>query len=728
MLISPPFLLPRKENESEDEWLDRCMHGGRVGDGAFPLSFNLGWHGGVHLTAPMNGTQSESVRAVADGTVVLMRSPTPRDDTHPLNYRGWTDNGCVVLRHDTEIGEGASATVSFFSITMHLSKIEPTVQVGRQICRKSALGVAGQIDGSLERKIHLEIVCDDANLACLVGRAKGDLSTGQDGRLDAIYGQIYFLLPTNTSFYAQKPLDHMCAAHIQPPKPSSSSATPSIRPLEAIYTSTDDAPLIVALRYAGGEGTEGPRGSSCLTTLCLDGTRLGEKLVEPDGEYCLYKRANEISNAYPAAARPAPSAVYELLRFGRVVNTANETLHPADVPNWREVRYPGGKGWVNLNAPNVRKFSDADFPQWQQWRLIDDSADQDSRCDSPILRGWLDINGDGRVIPDEAKTRLVEPILASKLARTICKFPTEWDATTIDQRWSWLKNNTEENPGPITESNFVKLRAHIQALALFMSDIGLPPSHWHFNPLEFIRHLRGNLWLDERQVALAFPSSKPENRVMYGVHLNRTASKYHISSSRHRLTHFLGQGAHESSQLNLMVEAGNTKSSKEPEGNTWFNGAAETYFNQYIGRNGNIDSSDHIKFRGRGLKQLTGRYNYGYYWAYRGWLSIRSFQEPWWAPSRPDRAPVVVDPQIIGNNPSLTIDAGGWYWESTPLRGLSNGRGRSMSSINVLIDKSDFNDDIIRSVSKMINGGEFGLSDRKIQTRRVAGILMDAVE
>ena len=51
-----------------------------------------------------------------------------------------------------------------------------------------------------------------------------------------------------------------------------------------------------------------------------------------------------------------------------------------------------------------------------------------------------------------------------------------------------------------------------------------------------------------------------------------------------------------------------------------------------------------------------------------------------------------------------------------------------MSSINVLIDKSDFNDDIIRSVIKMINGGGFGLSDRKIKTRRVAGILMDAVE
>ena len=27
-----------------------------------------------------------------------------------------------------------------------------------------------------------------------------------------------------------------------------------------------------------------------------------------------------------------------------------DALVPADVPHWREVRYPGGQGWVNLNA------------------------------------------------------------------------------------------------------------------------------------------------------------------------------------------------------------------------------------------------------------------------------------------------------------------------------------------------------------------------------------------
>ena len=98
MLISPPFLPARLDSETEDAWIDRCMAGGQPGDGAFPLSFNLGWHGGLHLMAPMNGSQPEPVRAIADGTVVVRRLPTsqpsgPLPVDHPLAYRGrWTDN------------------------------------------------------------------------------------------------------------------------------------------------------------------------------------------------------------------------------------------------------------------------------------------------------------------------------------------------------------------------------------------------------------------------------------------------------------------------------------------------------------------------------------------------------------------------------------------------------------------------------------------------------------
>lgn len=85
---------------------------------------------------------------------------------------------------------------------------------------------------------------------------------------------------------------------------------------------------------------------------------VGEPLTDADGadyEYNLYSKALTL---YPNS----PSAGYELLRFGRVINTDNETLSPAGAPLWRTINYPEGKGVVNLAAASVKVFSDADFP------------------------------------------------------------------------------------------------------------------------------------------------------------------------------------------------------------------------------------------------------------------------------------------------------------------------------------------------------------------------------
>jgi hydroxyethylthiazole kinase len=81
---------------------------------------------------------------------------TDTSEKAALQYRGVrTDDGCVVIRHTTEIGEGDHAKVTFFSIYLHLQSIVGAIAVGKAVYRKDKLGVAGQIYGQ-EGQIHAQ--------------------------------------------------------------------------------------------------------------------------------------------------------------------------------------------------------------------------------------------------------------------------------------------------------------------------------------------------------------------------------------------------------------------------------------------------------------------------------------------------------------------------------------------------------------------------------------------
>lgn len=694
MIISPPYLLPRNADETDEAWICRCMPGGQPGDGAYPLSNALQWHGGLHLREP---DANALVRAIADGEVVFRRAPEQQPSgalppDHPQAYRGgWTDNGVVVLKHTTEIGEGANASVTFFSIYMHLREIDASVQVNKRIYRKSPLGRAGSVFGEVGR-LHFEIICDDANLRRMVGRASGQLNTAANGRTDAVYGTIHYRLPAGTPVYGEKPMLNNPVAHRQ--STSSKGAAPMA--LEAAHTTTQD--LFVGLRYAGGEGAASNRGDAYLSTCQFDGTRIGDTLEENDAEYNLYRDATAVSNAYPANARPAPSAVYELLRFGRVIGP--DALNPLNVPHWRRVHYPGGTGWVNLNATNVTKFSDADFPHWKGWSLVDDSADLDSRCDSATIKSWLDVNGDGKVAPTEALARMGLDSVAPKLARAICKFPTEWGAASFDRRLGWIKTSTAENPTPVDAGGFERLRAHITALAFWPSNTGLPESHWHWNPREFVAHFRKCGWLSELEMAQIYSDealytgagqSGSTYKERYRPSVNHVLRKYCLNSSK-RAAHFFGQSARESYYFMLVRESAigvanairTNHISIQPETNGHLRITAENrsqlrYFSEpgqlgyYENRAGlgNTDPGDGMKFRGRGMKQLTGRYNYAEYWVFRGWLNPSTYDPRWF--TNGGRGPIIENPEIAANHPYNAVDTAGFYCAKTRIHKPADG-------------------------------------------------------
>lgn len=688
MLISPPFLTTRAANQQDDDWIDNAMPGGLPQDGAYPVSLNLGWHGGQHITAPMNGTEPLPVRAIADGTVVYLRQPTApnTDPHHPLNYGGgWTSDGVVIVRHETRVGEGDNAKVTFFSIYMHLSSIDTNVQQGRAIYRKYPIGEPGQIYGAAQRKIHFEIICDDTNMSHLVGRASGDLNLANNGRTDAVYGEVYIRVPSGAQIYAAQP-----AANVSAP------TTP------ATYTTTED--YFVGLRYG--------RGGLTVTTYRADGTVVDSELVEDAAEYQLYVRTGELVTPYPANHRPVRSAVYELLRFGRVIHSS-ETLTPADMPHWRQIAYPGGRGYANLNATGTTKYSDADFPQWRRWSIVDDSADQDSRCDSATIRGWLDTDGDGKVAPAEATGRLGDAAVIPKLARAICKFPTEWEAATINQRFGWLMTATVENPSPLSQADFDELRAHIEALCFWqqanlqVGNAPLPASHWHFSPREFIKQCRKCGWLSVDELARCLP------RASLGGNLNwataRSRADTHLGAVNLFFQKFMGadRQRHIHGLAQIYIETGLLRTIKE-------------------GGSGN--NFQYGPFYGRGLMQLTWASNYEKYGDYKGLPNqnppphyvdprITATSTHVWSDGGPHKVWARrYDPDVVGTQNEHSGESAGFYWISKTFRGTRN--------INRVCDLG-LEGNYVGFVSWLVNGGGNGYRERQQFSRFVKNVLLD---
>jgi hydroxyethylthiazole kinase len=710
---------------------------GLPGDGAFPLSFRLGWHGGVHLTAPVTGGATERVRAIADGTVIFLRTAAGRvdDPHHPQNYRGWTDNGCVLVRHQTAIGTGADAEqVVFFSLYMHLSQLNPALAVGRRVFRKDEIGQAGQIYGGSQRQIHFEIVCDDDNVRKLAGRTGDAVDRTRDGRTDAVYGATYFVLPSGTRVFGSQPVPQLKAAHRQPPKPNARAPLPAPVPLDPVATT--DRLLIVEMRYSSGDGALAERGDLVVTTREADGRQLAASLREQDAEYRLFESARTIANAFPAAEAPTQTTVFEMLRFGRRVNTMDEVAIPATLPHWRRIAVPNGTGWVDLNVEAIRKFGDADLPDWCGWSLVDDAADGDSRCDSAVVRGWLDRNGNGSVTAEEARAAMNDAAVAARLAKAVCKFPSEWNAATVDARWGWLKTASDENPTPFEPADFEALKAHITALCVEAEP--LHAAQWHWHPLEFMRQFRRCTWLSVDELtqllprrsgpnaaqAVAVPWATAQGRMRpYATPLNTAMRKFGMVS-RTRQTHFLAQTYIETALWRTMEELGRAHQQHRRGGTMFWPAPAMQYYQA---------------FHGRGAMQLTWAGNYDNYGIYRGFPQVAANHRyvddrithtstHYWADPRDRHGNVVqaprvwfprFDPDDIANSPFYACDSAGYYW-------TSKNTGGGHTNINRTADLGVTSDAVGRA-SVLVNGGGYGFAERQSYAAYVERYLGDGI-
>ncbi|WP_317993168.1 glycoside hydrolase family 19 protein [Bartonella gliris] len=150
------------------------------------------------------------------------------------------------------------------------------------------------------------------------------------------------------------------------------------------------------------------------------------------------------------------------------------------------------------------------------------------------------------------------------------------------------------------------------------------------------------------------------------------ALSYGAITTRLRVAHFLSQCAHESDGFFTVCE--------------YASGRA------YEGRGdlGNVRLGDGVRFKGRGLIQLTGRKNY------------RCFTQ-FWRSVDEHAVDCEAFPQVVETFPAALWSAI-WFWQ---MRGL-----------NKLADQ----DDVVR-ITKAINGGKNGLSQRLTYLNRAKKLL-----
>ena len=138
-----------------------------------------------------------------------------------------------------------------------------------------------------------------------------------------------------------------------------------------------------------------------------------------------------------------------------------------------------------------------------------------------------------------------------------------------------------------------------------------------------------------------------------------------------RRVHFLAQIGHESKELIYSEEIASGRA--------------------YEGRRdlGNTQAGDGVRFKGRGLIQITGRANYSDYGRSRG----RDFTSSTTAA------------QLLATDPALAVDASCWFWNE--------------HNLNRLADRDD-----VLAITKIINGGTNGLAERKVLLARAKFFLL----
>ncbi len=170
--------------------------------------------------------------------------------------------------------------------------------------------------------------------------------------------------------------------------------------------------------------------------------------------------------------------------------------------------------------------------------------------------------------------------------------------------------------------------------------------------------------------------------------LNEVVAQYQISANPRRFAHFMAQLAHESAHFTRLEEnlfysteglmrVFRSKFKDEQEAAQFAKQPEKIANRVYANRIGNGDeaSGDGYRYRGRGFIQLTGRANYREIGRRIG-MDLEN------------------NPDLVASDPAIALTVAADYWDSR--------------NINPVADQDD-----VHEVTRLINGGQNGIQDRK---------------
>lgn len=176
--------------------------------------------------------------------------------------------------------------------------------------------------------------------------------------------------------------------------------------------------------------------------------------------------------------------------------------------------------------------------------------------------------------------------------------------------------------------------------------------------------------LNEDSLIAIMALGKSSTLKLYISLLTSALPKYQVNTPL-RIAHFLSQVGHESMSFVYTQEIASGEA---------YEGRADL---------GNTEKGDGVRFKGRGLMQLTGRANYKSYGKHINIDLLKLGNE-----------------QIVATTPKYSLDVSLWFWDSRKLNRYAD------------------NDDI-RSITRRVNGGYNGLEDRERYLARAKFFLVN---